>query len=489
MSDREKLVVIGNGMAGARMIEEIVSGPGAERFDIRVFGEEPHGNYNRILLSGLLSGAQDAAGILTHPLDWYAENGITLYAGERAVSIDRGRRIVKGASGREVAYGRLILATGSRPNLPPVENLSDGPGVLKQGAFLFRSLDDCRTISAYAAGRRRAVVLGGGLLGLEAAYGLQQLGLEVEILHRSGHLMNRQLDRQGGEILRSTVESMGMPVRLRATAAALLGEECVQGVVLQGGEKIACDMIVLACGIRPNVELASACGLRVEQAICVDDRLRTSDPDIYAVGECVQHRGRVYGLVAPLWEQAQVLAQHLTGRQPESAYTGSRVATRLKVMGIELTAMGLAEPEETRDEVVQFLDARRGVYKKLIIRDGALAGAIFLGDGRRAPYVTQAFDRGTPLPEERAALLFDLGGPAGAALEDLAGDALVCHCNGVTGSEIRDCVEGGGCSLQSVMRCTRAATGCGSCKGLVRELIDQFMKKGAGRAAALAEAA
>jgi len=476
MSSETHLVVIGNGMAGARVVEEILQRGGRDRFCITMFGEEPQGNYNRILLSGVLSGSHDARDIVTHPLEWYAENDITLHAGERVVGIDRERRVVAGASGREVPFDTLILATGSRPRVPPIENLRDPHGRLKAGVFLFRSLEDCRRISDYASGCRRAVVIGGGLLGLEAAYGLSQLGVDVEVLQRAGHLMNRQLDSPAGEILKSTIEGMGISVRRGTTAIAAQGDERVEGLVLNDGTCLPCDMVVIACGIQPNVELAVECGLHVERAIVVDDQMRSSDPAIYAVGECVQHRGRVYGLVAPLWEQAQVLAEHLTGRSEGASYGGSRVATRLKVMGIEVTAMGLVEPEAEHDEVVQFLEPRRGIYKKLIIREDRLLGAIFLGDGARAPYATQLFDRGSPVPEDRAAVLFDLGAGTSFTPETMAEEATVCHCNGVTKAEVRECVAGGGCSLQAVMRATRAGTGCGSCKGLVREFVERFRK-------------
>jgi nitrite reductase (NADH) large subunit len=475
----ERLVVIGNGMAGARAVEEILAGEqatGERRFEITVFGDEPCGNYNRILLSGVLSGAQDAGGIFLHPFSWYEENGVTLHAGDRVTAIDRENRLVTSASGRSVQYDRLLIATGSRPFVPPIDGLRTEDGAAKSGVFVFRTLEDCRRMAGYAAKCRRAVVVGGGLLGLEAAYGLKDHGVEVHVLQRSDRLMDVQLDAPSGDILRAAVESMGVRVSCNAITAAVLGDEQVTGLRLQDGTLLECDMVVLACGIQPNVELAAACGLDVERGIVVDDHLQCpSDPAVYSVGECAQHRGKTYGLVAPLWEQAKVLADHLTGRRSEAAYLGSETGTRLKVMGLEVASLGLIEPAGADDEVVQFIEPRRGVYKKLIIRDDRLVGAIILGDSARIPTLMQAFDRAAPLPRDRASLLFDLGGPLGTVSPDaMPDDATVCHCNGVSKGDIRECVLGGGASLSAVMRATRAGTGCGSCKGLVREFVERF---------------
>lgn len=493
----ERLVVVGNGMAGARTVEEILAAGrslapaldgSAGRFEITLFGDEPYGNYNRILLSSVLSGDHEPGGIFLNPVTWYEENGITLHCGDRVTRIDREARLVISASGREVPYDRLILATGSRAFVPPMDGLRSEDSSLKPGVFVFRSLDDCRRIAGFAGKCRRAVVIGGGLLGLEAAYGLRGYGIDVQVVHQAGHLLNRQLDAIAAETLRSRIEQLGIGVLLNHRTVEVLGAETVTGLRFQGGETLECDMVVFACGIQPNVELAGECGLTVNAAIVVDDQLRTSDPAIYAVGECAQHRGQLYGLVAPLWEQAQVLAQHLTGLRPEATYQGSKTSSRLKVMGLEVASMGLIEPERESDEVVLFHEPKRGVYKKLIIRDDRLVGAIALGDPHRAPLLMQLFDRSTPLPQERASLLFDLGGaPAAVSPESMTDDAAVCHCNGVTKGDIRECIAGGGCSLQAVMRATRAGTGCGSCKGLVRVLVERLRPAGASETSAAAE--
>lgn len=466
MSSWERLVVVGNGMAGARFLEELVQRRGLDRYEVTVFGEEPGGCYNRILLSDVLNGSRQAGDIWLNPAGWYAENDLTLLSGERVVAIDRERCVVRSETGREVEYDHLVLATGSRPFVPPLEG-RDKPGV-----FVFRTLDDCRKIAGWATKSRKAAVIGGGLLGLEAARGLLEHGVEVHVVHQAGHLMNQQLDPEAGAILRGRMEGMGIHLHLERNTHAVFGEDHVTGLQFSDGTVLACDMVVVACGIRPNVELARESGLAVDRAIVVDDRLRTSDPHIYGVGECVQHRGATFGLVAPLWEQAAVLADVLTGG--ERRYEGSKTITRLKVMGVELSAMGLSQPETDADEVVQFIEPRRGIYKKLIVRDDRLVGAILLGDAARAPYLVQAFDRGTPVPEERAALLFDLGGaPRSHSLEEMTDDSVVCHCNQVCKGDIRECVLGGGDSLPAVMRATRAGTGCGSCKPLLRELISR----------------
>jgi len=473
MSGRQRLVVVGNGMAGARFLEELVARGGTDRYEVTIFGEEPGGCYNRILLSEILNGSREARDIWLNPAGWYAENGLTLHASERVVEIDRRRRTVRSETGREAAYDCLVLATGSRPFVPPMQGLRLENGSEKPGVFVFRTLEDCRKIAGWATKSRKAAVLGGGLLGLEAARGLLEHGVEVHVVHQAGHLMNAQLDPEGGALLRARMEAMGIELHLSRSTQAVLGAESVTGLQFDTGEVLECDMVVVACGIRPNVELAAACGLEVDRAMRVDDRLCSqSDPQVYGIGECVQHRGVTYGLVAPLWEQAAVLADVLTGG--ERRYWGSKTMTRLKVMGVELSAMGVTAPESDADEVVQFIEPRRGIYKKLIVRDNRLVGAILLGDAGRAPYLVQAFDRGTPVPEERAALLFDLGGaPRSHTLEEMTDSSIVCHCNQVCKGDIRECVLGGGDTLPALMRATRAGTGCGSCKPLLRELISR----------------
>jgi nitrite reductase (NADH) large subunit len=474
VAKKQKLVVIGNGMAGARVVEELLARGGADLFQITMFGEEPYGNYNRILLSDVLNGSHDASEIFLNPLAWYEENGIKLHAGVKVVKIHRHARQVEGASGVVESYDQLIIATGSVPYIPPLGGLTLADGRDKPGVFVFRSLDDCQRITQYAIDKRSAAVIGGGLLGLEAARGLQNFSLDVHVIQRGDSLMSQQLDRPAADILKNTLEQLGIKVKLKKDTRLVTGEEHVTGLDFADGEHLPCDLIVIAAGIKANTDLALRAGLTVERGIVVDNQLRCLDDHrIYAVGECVQHRGQVYGLVAPLWEQAKVIADHMTGTNPDAAYLGSKVATRLKVMGVEVASMGVCDPTEEGDEVVQFTEAKKGTYKKLIIRNGRLIGSILLGDISKAAYLTQAFERNTPIPEERLSLLFDIGAPSQrASVENMLADMQVCNCNGVTKSAIVGCVKLGKRSAKSVMEATRAGMGCGACKSLVGEVVE-----------------
>ena len=474
MQNKQKLVVIGNGMAGARTVEEILARGGGEQFDIAMFGDEPYGNYNRILLSNVLNGSYQPQEIFLNPLEWYADNHIRLHAGVRAAGIERHAKRVYGEDGRPESYDKLIIATGSRPFIPPIEGLTLQHGQFKPGVFVFRTLDDCRRIASYTEGKARAVVIGGGLLGLEAARGLQNFGLDVHIVHLGGHLMGMQLDPGAGAILKAGMEKLGITSHLSTNTSAVLGADRVTGVRFSNDVEIECDMVVISAGIKPNWEIAAGCGLTTERGIVVDDQMRTPDDhDIYAVGECAQHRGQCYGLVAPLWEQAKVLADHITHRNLAAAYHGSKVATKLKVMGMEVASMGIFEPETEEDEVVQFTEPRKGTYKKLIIRDGRLVGAILLGDISKAPYLMQAYDRNTPLPEERLQLLFDIGAPPKqVTFAEMSPESQVCNCNGVSKGAIMACVASGKRSTKAVMEATRAGMGCGSCKSMVSDIVE-----------------
>jgi nitrite reductase (NADH) large subunit len=473
---KQRLVVIGNGMAGARAVEEILKRGGHEQFQITMFGEEPYGNYNRILLSNVMNGSQPPEDIFLNSLPWYRENQIRLHAGERATLIDRVAKKVFGAAGSVEPYDKLIIATGSRPYFPPITNLFSESGAPRDGIFGFRSLDDCNRIVAFAKQSKRAAVIGGGLLGLEAAHGLLSHGCEVNVVHRSHRLMNQQLDDQAASILRGVLEGLGVQVHLGKITQAILGEDKVRGLVFADGTTLDCDLVVVSTGIQPNSWIAAQCGLSVERAIVVDNQLRSpDDSDIYVVGECAQHRGMVYGLVAPLWEQAKVLAEHITGRDPQAGYYGSKLATKLKVMGVELASMGIADAERPDDEVVQLAEPKRGRYKKLVIRDGRLVGAILLGDLDKAAFLGQAFEKNSALPEERLSMLFNLGGPGNkTTFDEMPADCQVCNCNGVSKAAVGDCVTAGKRTALSVMQATRAGMGCGACKKLVSDLTEWF---------------
>ena len=504
MSDKKKLVVIGNGMAGARTVEEILRrGPG--QFEITMFGDEPYGNYNRIMLSNVLSGAQQPSDIFLNPLEWYRENGITLYAPARVTAIDRDRRTVVADNGVEAHYDILLFATGSRPFMPKLDGLTNAEGELKGGIFGFRTIDDCRKIAGRANKCRRALVLGGGLLGLEAARGLLKFGVDVHLAHIAPHLMNAQLDPAAGAILKKSIAKLGVHIHLNKRAVAVLGDdETITGVRFEesgspfpGGERgrgrgldslpfregagvgqdgsiVECDMLVVSAGITPNVELARDCGLTINRAVVVDDRMQSVDDDrIFVVGECAEHRGKVYGLVAPLWEQGRIIAEHLTGSRPGAVYHGSKVATKLKAAGISLATMGIVEPEFDDDEVVLYSESKRGIYQKLILRDGIPVGGILLGDTDKAASLIQAFDHGTPIVDNRREALFDnpVPGKDENPLLLMPDEAKVCNCMGLTKGAIRRCVEAGNTTLPMVQSACKAGMGCGSCKPLVQEII------------------
>ena len=486
-TQKERLVVIGNGMAGARVVEEILARD-PDRFAITMFGAEPYGNYNRILLSNVLNGSQRMEETFLNPLAWYAEHNIQLHAGVKATLIDRERRVVTGRPMRtdapaygldgcaqavpyiEEPYDKVIIATGSRPFVPPM----DGMG--KRGTFLFRTIDDCEQIAAYAKQCQHAAVIGGGLLGLEAARGLLTHGVEVTVLEAAPQPMSAQLDPESGDLLSTTLRQMDISVLLGKITTHILGEEYVTGLRFTDGSALETDMVVVSAGIRPIVEIATDSGLAVERGIVCDDQLRTSDPGVFAVGECVQHRGVIYGLVDPIWDQARTLADVITETNPASRYEGSKLATKLKVMGVELASMGETKEAEPDDEVVIYREPSRGVYKKLIIRDNRLHGAILLGEADTASTLMQMFSLDTALPERRADLFF---GPAnGASLlaaADLPDEAQICNCNGVSKGCIRAAIETEGCtSVMQVGAKTKAGAGCGSCQSLVAQLLEAY---------------
>ena len=472
--DRQRLVVIGNGMVGARFVEELVARGGNDRFDIVMFGDEPTGNYNRILLSGILAGSHDAEDTYINPLAWYEDNGVTLHAGVRVTVVDREAKLVRGHTGLREPYDVLVFATGSSPFVPPLKGLSRHGTTMKEGMFAFRTLDDCERMLHFVPRATRAAVIGGGLLGLEAARGLLERGLEVHVVHLRSHLMEMQLDAPAGQLLQTTLEGMGVKVHLDRQTSEVLGEYAVEGLAFSDGTTLRCDMVVVSAGIRPNVSLALDCGLLVERGIVVTDELRSpSDASVFAIGECAQHRGQLYGLVAPLWEQAKVLADRLAGRIPDSVYAGSRVSTKLKVMGIDLAVMGDQDSVVASDEVVTYSEPARGIYKKLIVRDGRLDGAILLGDASAAPVLLQAFDRGTALPDNRAELLFQLASGEGAtSVADMPGSVQICNCNGVSKDALVTAVEAGHCTLKSLCGATRAGMGCGACKAQVQLVLE-----------------
>ncbi|WP_243719459.1 FAD-dependent oxidoreductase [Actinomadura sp. KC06] len=470
------VVVVGNGMAGSRLVGELRARDAAT--PVTVFGAEPQRPYNRVLLSNVLAGLTRPEHIGLVDAAWYASHGVDARLGVEVTRVDRAARTVHASDGTATPYGTLVLATGSTAFVPPLPGLRDG---LPDGALVFRTLDDCRRICDLAESARRALVVGGGLLGIEAARGLAGRGLDVTVLHLAGHLMERQLDPAAGKVLARTLASLGIGTRLRAAVTGLrVSDGAVTGVELAlpggGTETAAADLVVLACGVRPETALARDAGLAVGRGVIVDDELRSvTDPSVRAIGECSEHRDEVYGLVAPAWEQADVLAGLLAGTDPAARFTGARQITRLKAAGIELASMGETHfgDDDAGVEVVRFTDAARGTYKKAVIRDGRLIGAILLGETAAAGTLTQLYDRAAPLPAERHGLLFPgLDTPARAEAPLRMPDAAtVCHCNDVSKGRIRACWERGARTAGDVARETRAGTGCGTCRDAVEGIV------------------
>jgi nitrite reductase (NADH) large subunit len=393
-----QLVVIGNGMAGMRTVEELLKFD-PEQYSITVFGAEPHGNYNRILLSPVLAGEKTIGDIMLNDRAWYTDRGIQLHVGDPVVKIDRLRRIVTSKKGIDVPYDRLLIATGSKPFVIPV------PGHQLPGVVAFRDIHDVEAMLETSRTHRRAVVIGGGLLGLECANGLARNGMDVTVVHVMDSLMERQLDKPAAALLRSALESRGIRFLMEAGTTEILGSRRVTGIRFKDGREVETDLVVMAAGIRPNIDLAKASGLHCERAIVVDDTLQTlSDPRIYAVGECVEHRKAVYGLVAPLWEQARVCAAHLAGLG-HKRYPGSTVSTKLKVTGIDLFSAGdFIGNAETEDLVLR--DPRRGVYKRIVVKGNTIVGAVLYGDVKDGPWYLDLMKNAVDIAAMRSRLLF-----------------------------------------------------------------------------------
>jgi nitrite reductase (NADH) large subunit len=467
---KKKLAIIGNGMGTCRLLDELVTRGGHDRYEVTVYGEEPGGAYNRILLGKVLAGeAPDA--IVTKPPEWYDRHGIRLLSGTRVKTLDVRRKEVETDDAQRRRYDLAVLATGSQPLVPPLEGLLKDDGELRSGAFVYRTIGDCLRMRKHARPGDSAVVVGGGLLGLEAAKVLSDMGLHVTVVHVTPTLMNAQLDGIGGEMLCRQIERAGIFVRTGKTVEAVYGgEERIEGVILDDGATLPADMVVLACGVRPRVEIALASGLPVNKGIVVNDTLATQVPGAYALGECAEHRGKTYGIVAPVWEQAAVLADVLTGAKPQSRYRGSKLYTRLKVAGVDVASMGVLEPELESDQVCQIIEERRNAYRKVIVRGQRLVGAMLVGNTAGTAALVQIFDRDDPMPEDPLEVLCQVR-PGGAAP-----DRLVCNCQKVTERTIREAIENGADSIEALAATTKAGTGCGSCKTELGQLITALKK-------------
>ena len=466
---KEKLVVIGNGMAGIRTVEELLK-VAPEAYDITVFGDEPYGNYNRIMLSPVLAGEKTIDEIMLNDEQWYADNGITLHKGKKVVKIDRVRRKVIAEDGTEADYDRLLIATGSRPFILPI------PGKDLDGVVSFRDIHDVDSMIAAAKQGKHAVVIGGGLLGLEAANGLMQQGMSVTVVHIMDILMERQLDRPAAEMLRKNLEERGMNFLMPAETEAIVGKDRVEKVRFKDGTELYADLVVMAVGIRPNIELAKEAGIHCERGIVVNDTLQTFDPRIYAVGECVQHRGVTYGLVAPLFEMAKVCANHLA-QYGIGRYEGTVTSTKLKVTGIDLFSAGDFLGDDNTEELV-FQDASRGVYRKLVVQDNRIKGAVMYGDTIDGSWYFDLMRDGTDISEMREHILFgqahlgDSGHGEQNRVAAMPDDAEICGCNGVCkGDIVKAITEKKLFTLEDVRAHTKASSSCGSCTGLVEALL------------------
>ncbi len=466
---RQRLVVIGNGMAGMRTVEELLE-RAPELYDITVFGSEPHGNYNRILLSPVLAGEKTLDDIMINSDAWYIEHGILLHKGKTVTAIDRRTHHVVADDGTTAPYDRILMATGSVPFVIPV------PGNDLAGVVTFRDIADVNAMLTAARRSREAVVIGGGLLGLEAANGLLRQGMKVTVLHLMDTLMERQLDQVAGDLLRRSLEDRSLTFEMSAQTTAILGDQRVCAVRLGDGREIPAELVVMAIGIRPNIALARAAGLYCNRGVVVDDAMQTYDPRIYAVGECVQHRGVTYGLVAPLFEQAKVCANHLA-RIGHAQYAGSLTATKLKVTGIDVFSAGDFSGGPGTEEIV-FHDAGRGVYRKVVLAENRVRGAVAYGDTLDSGWYVQLMRDRTDVSAMRDRLVFgqarsgDSGRAADNAVAAMADSTEICGCNGVSKGAIVGAIAGKNlATLQEVRAHTKASSSCGSCTGLVEQLL------------------
>jgi len=479
-----RILVVGHGMAGGRLVDELV-GRGVSD-GVTVVGAEPYGAYNRVLLSDVVAGRADVATLGLSDPDAIAATGVDVRLGTHAVRLDRAARRVELGDGATLPYDELVLATGSRAIVPPLAGLQAGlPGV-----HAFRTLDDCREIVAASANARRAVVLGGGLLGLEAARGLVRRGVEVTLLHAAPHLMERQLDATAGAVLALQVRRLGLQVRtgVMVTGVRTGDDGRLAAVVFEGGSvdgaagEVPADLLVLACGVRPETALAQEAGLAVNRGVVVDDRLATSDPRVRAIGDCAEFDGVPGGLVAPAWEQARVVADLLSGRDPGARWRAGHAVTRLKAADLDVASAGETQTdlwESMSDggvEVVQLADPGRGRYVKAVVRGGVVTGAVCVGAPRAAAELTLLVERGSPAPADRTALLLPgartTPGDDGGDPTLIPDRATVCRCNGVTKGAIVGAWSDGARTVEGVAARTRATTGCGTCRDAVCGLLD-----------------
>jgi nitrite reductase (NADH) large subunit len=468
---KERLVVVGNGMAAMRTVEELLRRD-PDRYDITVIGAEPHPNYNRIMLSSVLAGEKTVEDIVINGYEWYLENRVGLLTGETVTAIDPAGKTVTLAGGDTLGYDRLLLATGSKPLAPPI------PGLGLPGVHAFRDITDVDAMIAAAGKYHRAVVIGGGLLGLEAAWGLKRRGMAVAVVHLMPTLMERQLDKAAGELLQRDLDARGIAFFTDGQTEEIIGTDRAEGVQLADGREIPGDLVVLAIGIRPNIDLARAARLEINRGILVGDDMRTSAPDVYAVGECIEHNGQVFGLVAPIWEQAKVCGARLAG-DGEAVYVPPPVFTSLKITGIDVFSAGALAAADAADDEITLHDAKRGVYKKVVLRDNRVVGSVLYGSVADGLWYVRLMREKTDISAFRDQLVFGrafaeaAGAPPPALdIEAMPDDEQVCDCNGVTKGRICQTIAARGLStLDAVRAHTKASASCGSCTGKVEALL------------------
>lgn len=470
---RKQLVVIGNGMAGIKCVEEILN-INAEQFQITVIGSEKHPNYNRILLSKVLQGDSSINDIVINDWSWYTEKGIKLYTGETATRIHHGDiQSVETASGLRIPFDILIIATGSSAFIPPII------GVNKPGVISFRNIDDCKTMIDYAGKYRKAAVIGGGLLGLEAARGLLNLGMEATVIHNAPYLMNRQLDLASAELLQKELEGQGMRFWLGKETDKIIGRDRAKGIRFTTGLTVEADLIVLSVGIRPNIDLAKRSGIDTNRAIMVDDYMRTNIANVYAVGECAEHRGIAYGLVAPLYEQGKVLARTICD-EATPPYEGSIPYAQLKVSGVQVFSVGDIQ-EDKADTAIQQYDGIHNTYKKVTMQYGRVCGAILYGDTDEATTLLNLVKKKAPISALKAASsqAQDGSSPIDVEAENMAPRETVCACNAVTKSAIMCAVlENGLNTAEQVRDKTKASSSCGGCRPMVSAVVRFALRSG-----------
>ncbi|WEY94981.1 NADPH-nitrite reductase [Bacillus subtilis] len=467
--EKKQLVLVGNGMAGVRAIEEILS-VAKDEFQITIFGAEPHPNYNRILLSKVLQGDTDIKDITLNDWDWYEENNIQLYTNETVIKVDTENKTVITDADRIQPYDELILATGSVPFILPI------PGADKKGVTAFRDIKDTDTMLAASKQYKKAAVIGGGLLGLEAARGLLNLGMDVSVIHLAPFLMERQLDATAGRLLQNELEKQGMTFLLEKQTEEIVGDDRVEGLRFKDGTSIEADLVVMAVGIRPNTTLGAESGIPVNRGIIVNDYMQTEIPHIYAVGECAEHRGIAYGLVAPLYEQAKVLAKHMCGIETKP-YEGSVLSTQLKVSGVEVFSAGdFNESEEKK--AIKVFDEQDGIYKKIVLRGNQIVGAVLFGDSSEGNRLFSMIQKEADISEtSKISILQPLDQQAGTSITAaMSDDEIICGCNGVSKGAIIQAIQEKGCSsTDEIKACTGASRSCGGCKPLVEKILQHTL--------------